>query len=85
MAGAVRLSGDMNLARGRMIPQNDRTQLCLGWHQATRRITNTYGKIAIEELSLAFMTRNSPLSLSAHNTALGMFRQMLGYKVGNLE
>jgi putative transposase len=50
------------------------------WHQATRRVVNTYGNIAIEELPLAFMTRNGSLSLSAHDAALGMFRQMLVYK-----
>lgn len=50
------------------------------WHQTTRRIVNTYGNIAVEELPLAFMTRNGNLSLSAHDAALGMFRQMLSYK-----
>jgi len=50
------------------------------WHQTTRRIVNTYGNIAIEELRLAFMTRNGNLSLSAHDAALGAFRQMLEYK-----
>lgn len=50
------------------------------WHQTTRRIVNDYGNIAIEDLPLAFMTRNGSLSLSAHDAALGMFRQMLVYK-----
>lgn len=36
--------------------------------------------IAIEDLNLAFMTRNGHLSLSAHDASLGMFRQMLEYK-----
>lgn len=53
------------------------------WHQTTRRIINDYGNIAIEDLSLAFMTRNGNLSLSAHDAALGMFRRMLTYKVEN--
>ena len=47
------------------------------WHQTTRRIVNAYGNIAIEDLPLAFMTRNDHLSLSAHDAALGAFRQML--------
>lgn len=50
------------------------------WHQTTRRIVNDYGNIAIEDLPLAFMTRNGNLSLSAHDAALGAFRQMLEYK-----
>jgi len=50
------------------------------WHQTTRRIVNTYGNIAIEDLSLAFMTRNGNLSLSAHDAALGAFRSMIEYK-----
>ena len=50
------------------------------WHQTTRRIVNTYGNIAIEDLSLAFMTRNGTLSLSAHDAALGTFRSLLEYK-----
>ena len=53
------------------------------WHQTTHRIVNAYGNIAIEDLPLAFMTRNGRLSLSAHDAALGMFRQMLSYKVEN--
>lgn len=50
------------------------------WHQTTRRIVNTYGNIAIEDLGLAFMTRNGNLSQSAHDAALGTFRSMLEYK-----
>lgn len=50
------------------------------WHQTTRRIVNNYGNIAIEDLPLAFMTRNGNLSLSAHDAALGAFRSMLEYK-----
>lgn len=51
------------------------------WHQTTRQIVDTYGNIAVEDLPLAFMTRNGNLSLSAYDAALGMFRQMLAYKV----
>lgn len=50
------------------------------WHQTTRRLVDTYGNIAIENLPLAFMTRNGNLSLSAHDAALGAFRSMLEYK-----
>ena len=50
------------------------------WHKATYKLTETYGTIVIEDLNLAFMTRNSKLSLSAHDAALGMFRNMLEYK-----
>ncbi len=53
------------------------------WHKTTTELAQTYGLIAIEELNLAFMTRNGHLSLSAHDAALGMFRQMLSYKVEN--
>lgn len=50
------------------------------WHKTTRNIVDAYGNIAIEDLNLAFMTRNGHLSLSAHDAALGDFRQMLEYK-----
>lgn len=53
------------------------------WHKTTTGLARTYGLIAIEDLNLAFMTRNGQLSLSAHDAALGAFRQMLGYKVAN--
>ncbi|MFO7661306.1 MAG: transposase [Chloroflexota bacterium] len=49
------------------------------WHQTTRQIVNNYGNIAIEDLRLAFITHGN-LSLSAHDAALGMFRQMIEYK-----
>jgi putative transposase len=50
------------------------------WHKTTRRIVDAYGNIAIEDLNLTFMTRNGNLSLSAHDAALGEFRQMIEYK-----
>lgn len=53
------------------------------WHKATTDLARTYALIAIEDLNLAFMTRNGHLSLSAHDAALGAFRQMLSYKVEN--
>lgn len=53
------------------------------WHKTTTNLARTYSLIAIEDLNLAFMTRNGQLSLSAHDAALGAFRQMLSYKVEN--
>jgi putative transposase len=51
------------------------------WHKLTSKLAKHYSFIAIEDLNLAFMTRNGNLSLAAHDAALGMFRQMLEYKV----
>jgi transposase len=34
----------------------------------------------VEDLSLAFMTRNRHLALSAHDAGLGMLRPLLDYK-----
>lgn len=51
------------------------------WHKTTTALVRQYGYIAIEDLHLAFMTRNGNLSLSAHDAALGAFRQLLRYKV----
>jgi putative transposase len=53
------------------------------WHKTTSELAKTYSLIAVEDLNLSFMTRNGNLSLSAHDASLGMFRQMLGYKVEN--
>ncbi len=53
------------------------------WHKTTGELAKTYSMIALEDLNLSFMTRNGNLSLSAHGAALGMFRQMLSYKVEN--
>ncbi|MFZ1768836.1 MAG: transposase [Caldilinea sp.] len=51
------------------------------WHKTTDDLVKTYSLIAVEDLNLSFMTRNGSLSLSAHDASLGMFRQMLDYKV----
>ncbi len=51
------------------------------WHKTTRKLTNTYSLIAIEDLTLSFMTHNHHLALSAHDASLGLFRQLLTYKV----
>lgn len=53
------------------------------WHKTTTNLAKTYSLIAVEDLNLSFMTRNGNLSLSAHDASLGMFRQMLDYKVAN--
>jgi len=50
------------------------------WHKVTFWLVHNYGLIALEELHLAFMTRNAHLSLSAHDAGLGMFKILLGYK-----
>ena len=50
------------------------------WHQQTRKLVETYDLIAIEDLALQFMTQNRHLALSAHDAALGQFRQLLAYK-----
>ena len=51
------------------------------WHKTTRKLTNTYSLIAIEDLTLSFMTHNHHLALSAYDASLGLFRQLLTYKV----
>ena len=50
------------------------------WHKTTRTIVNKYDLIAIEDLNLAFMTRNRYIALSARDAGLGIFRQFLTYK-----
>jgi putative transposase len=51
------------------------------YHQVTRRLANTYSLIASEDLSLSFMLHNPYLARSAHDAALGEFRDLLAYKV----
>ena len=51
------------------------------WHKTTRALANTYSFIAIEDLNLNFMIRNHHLALSASDAGLGIFRQLLTYKV----
>ena len=50
------------------------------WHKETRKLVNAHSLIAIEDMALQFMTQNGHLALSAHDAALGMFRQLLAYK-----
>jgi len=50
------------------------------WHKLTRQLADTYSLIALEDLTLAFMTANHHLALSAHDAGLAEFRQLLQYK-----
>lgn len=50
------------------------------WHKETRKLAGKYDLIGIEGLSLQFMTQNGHLAQSAHDAALGQFRQLLAYK-----
>ena len=50
------------------------------WHKLTHDLVHRYGLIALENLTLSFMTRNAHLSLSAHDAGLGVFRTLLCYK-----
>jgi putative transposase len=50
------------------------------WHKVTHTLVSAYDVIAIEDLTLAFMTHNEHLALSAHDAGLGLFRQFLEYK-----
>ena len=51
------------------------------WHKLTREMVNTHSLIAIEDLDLKFMNKNRHLSLSSHDAGLGLFTQLLAYKV----
>lgn len=53
------------------------------WHKLTFWLVHTYSLIALEDLSLGFMTHNRHLSLSAHDAGLGMFQSLLTYKAVN--
>ena len=53
------------------------------WHKTTRKLVNTYGAIALEDLSPKFMLVNHCLSLSAADAGLGMFQQLLISKAEN--
>jgi putative transposase len=47
------------------------------WHKKTRELVQRFGLIAIEDLSLSFLTRDPRRARSAHDAGLGMFRTML--------
>jgi putative transposase len=50
------------------------------WHKLTRDLTTTYRLIALEDLTLRFMTANPHLALGAHDAGLGEFQHLLQYK-----
>lgn len=50
------------------------------WHKVARSLVRQHDLIAVEDMRLAFMTRNSHLSLSAHDAGLNEWRQYLNYK-----
>ncbi len=50
------------------------------WHKATRKLVNAFGLICVEDLSLQFMLQNGSLARAAHDTGLGLCRQLLDYK-----
>lgn len=72
-------------ASGQVAKQHEHVghQRRYSWHKTPTELTQTYGLIAIEELNLACMIRNGNLSPTAHDAVLGMFRQLLSYKVEN--
>jgi putative transposase len=51
------------------------------WHKLTRELAENHSLIAIEDLDLKFINTNRHLSLSSHDAGLGMFTEMLAYKV----
>jgi putative transposase len=53
------------------------------WHKTARWLVETYGKIALEELHLAFMLKNASLARSAHDAGLGRFNRLLDSKAAN--
>ncbi|GIV80682.1 MAG: hypothetical protein KatS3mg051_0036 [Anaerolineae bacterium] len=50
------------------------------WHKVTRKLVDTYGLIALEDLTLSFMAANHHLALSAHDAGLAEFGHLLAYK-----
>ena len=51
------------------------------WHKVTRALAQSHSLIAIEDLNLIFMNRNRHLALTSHDAGLGIFTQLLAYKV----
>ena len=51
------------------------------WHKQTTALACRYRFIAVEKLNLGFMLRHGHLSLSAHDAGLGIFFDLLRYKV----
>lgn len=52
-------------------------------HKATTAIAKRCGVVAIEDLSVAALSRGRRLSRAFHDAALGTFREMLAYKVAD--
>jgi putative transposase len=50
------------------------------WHKVTHHLVNTYGLIALEDLTLTFLTANRHLALSAQDAGLAEFQHLLAYK-----
>ena len=50
------------------------------WHKLTRKMAENFGVIALEDLTLSFMTQNHRLALSAYDAGLGEFQRLLRYK-----
>jgi len=51
------------------------------WHKLTRELAESYSHIAVEDLNLQFMNQNKHLSRSSYDAGLGIFMQLLAYKV----
>jgi len=49
-------------------------------HKITRQLVDTYRLIALEDLTLNFMTANHHLALSTYDAGLSEFQQLLAYK-----
>lgn len=64
----------------RKLEDKIRQQRWYFWHTLTDWLTNTYGFIALEDLTLDFMIENKRLAMSVHDAAFGEFWQMLDYK-----
>ena len=50
------------------------------WHKTTRELVDTYSQIALEDLTLKFMTANHHLALSTYDVGMAEFQQLLAYK-----
>jgi putative transposase len=63
-----------------------RVHECITWrrsdftHQHSRRIVNNFDLIAVEDLSVNWMTHNHCLAKSIHDAAWGQFASLLAYK-----
>lgn len=51
------------------------------WHKTTRQMVDQYGVIVLEGLSPKFMLPKGHRSRAAHDVGLGIFRDLLAYKV----